>query len=187
MDSYFEGSGNDAVDLMTSEVVITGTVFKHNGDKGISVGENSRLFGANNRLSENKIGIQSKDRSSVVLFNHSFVNNKTALHAYKKNWQYGEGGKIFIAKSVIVGGEVTAQAQKRSSIVLFDTYVETEVKGKRISTVSVDDLSSKSASRSTLIPKVDERGGGYDFESIKIPEQLRQQIHVGRRGDYISG
>ena len=186
-DSYFEGSGNDAVDLMTSEVVITGTVFKHNGDKGISVGENSRLFGANNRLSENKIGIQSKDRSSVVLFNHSFVNNKTALHAYKKNWQYGEGGKIFIAKSVIVGGEVTVQAQKRSSIVLFDTYVDTQAKGKRISTVSVDDLSSKSASRSTLIPKVDERGGGYDFESIEIPEALRQQIHVGRRGDYISG
>jgi hypothetical protein len=70
---------------------------------------------------------------------------------------------------------------------LFDTYVETKVKGKRTSTVSVDDLSSKTASRSTLIPNVDERGGGYDFESIKIPEQLRQQIHVGRRGDYISG
>ena len=187
VDSYFEGSGNDAVDLMTSEVVITGTVFKHNGDKGISVGENSRLFGANNRLSENKIGIQSKDRSSVVLFNHSFVNNKTALHAYKKNWQYGEGGKIFIAKSAIVGGEVIAQAQKRSFIALFDTYVDTQAKGKRISTVSVDDLSSESASRSTLIPKVDERGGGYDFESIEIPEQLRQQIRVGRRGDYISG
>jgi hypothetical protein len=186
-DSYFQGSGNDAVDLMTSEAVITGTVFKSNGDKGISVGENSRLFGANNRLVDNNIGIQSKDRSSVVLFNHSFVDNKTALHAYKKNWRYGEGGKIFIAKSVIVGGEVTAQAQKRSSIVLFDTYVDTQAKGKRISTVSVDDLSSKSASRSTLIPKVDERGGGYDFESIKIPEQLRQQIHVGRRGDYISG
>ena len=96
VDSYFTGSGNDAVDLMTSEAVITGTVFKQNGDKGISVGENSRLFGANNRLSENKIGIQSKDRSSVVLFNHSFVNNKIALHAYKKNWQYGGGGLSLI-------------------------------------------------------------------------------------------
>merc|ERR1711969_543160 len=69
VDGYFEGSGNDAVDLMTSEAVITGTVFKHSGDKGISVGDNSRLFGANNKLVDNKIGIQSKDRSSVVLFN----------------------------------------------------------------------------------------------------------------------
>jgi hypothetical protein len=248
VDSYFEGSGNDAVDLMTSEVVITGTVFKHNGDKGISVGENSRLFGANNRLSENKIGIQSKDRSSVVLFNHSFVNNKTALHAYKKNWQYGgggkifiaksaivgensqlcavnnrlignmigveskdrstavlfnhsfvdnktalhaykknwrygEGGRIFIAKSAIVGGEVVAQAQKRSSIVLFDSYVDTQVKGKRISTVSVDDLSSQSASRSTLIPKVDERGGGLTTQIIDRncadPFALDLSIHIG--------
>jgi hypothetical protein len=187
LDSYFEGSGNDAVDLMTSEVVITGTVFKHNGDKGISVGENSQLFGANNRLSGNKIGIQSKDRSSVVLFNHSFVDNKTALHAYKKNWRYGEGGRIFIAKSAIDGGGVAAQAQKRSSIVLFDTYVETEVKGKRVSTVSVDDLSSKTASRSSLVPKAEEHGATFDIESIEIPDQFRQYIQVGRRGDYIDG
>jgi len=187
VDSYFEGSGNDAVDLMTSEAVITGTLFKHNGDKGISVGENSRLFGANNRFSNNKIGIQSKDRSSVVLFNHSFVDNKTALHAYKKNWRYGEGGTIFIAKSAIVGGEVTAQAQKRSSIALFDTYVETEVKGKRVSTVSVDDLSRKTASRSSLVPTAEEHGATYDIESIEIPKQFRQHIQVGRRGDYIDG
>ena len=187
VDSYFEGSGNDAVDLMTSEAVITGTVFKNNGDKGISVGENSRLFGANNRLVDNKIGIQSKDRSSVVLFNHSFVNNKTALHAYKKNWQYGGGGRIFIAKSAIVGGEVAVQAQKRSSIAMFDTYAETKVKGKRISTVSVDDLSSKTASRTNLLPDVDEYDVAHDIESIEVSEQLRQHIQVGRRGDYIDG
>jgi len=187
VDSYFTGSGNDAVDLMTSEAVITGTVFKHNGDKGISVGENSRLIGANNRLVDNKIGIQSKDRSSVVLFNHSFVNNKTALHAYKKNWQYGGGGRIFIAKSAIVGGEVAVQAQKRSSIAMFDTYAETKVKGKRISTVSVDDLSSKTASRTNLLPDVDEYDVAHDIESIEVSEQLRQHIQVGRRGDYIDG
>ena len=187
IDSRFDNSGNDAVDLMTTRAHVVGSIFVGNGDKGISVGENSQLCAVNNRLIGNAIGVESKDRSTAVLFNHTFVNNKTALHAYKKNWRYGEGGKIFIAKSAIVGGEVIAQAQKRSSIALFDTYVETEVKGKRISTDSVDDLSSESASRSTLIPKVDERGGGYDFESIEIPEQLRQQIRVGRRGDYISG
>ena len=122
-----------------------------------------------------------------MLFNHSFVDNKTALHAYKKNWRYGEGGRIFIAKSAINGGGVAAQAQKRSSIVLFDTYVETEVKGKRVSTVSVDDLSSKTASRSSLVPKAEEHGGTYDIESIEIPDQFRQYIQVGRRGDYIDG
>ena len=187
VDSYFEGSGNDAVDLMTSEAVITGTVFKHNGDKGISVGENSRLFGANNRLVDNKIGIQSKDRSSVVLFNHSFVDNQTALHAYKKNWQYGGGGRIFIAKSAIVGGEVAVQAQKRSSIAMFDTYTETKVRGKRVSTVSVDDLSGKTASRINLLPNADEYDVAHDIESIEVPEQLRQHIQVERRGDYIDG
>ena len=70
---------------------------------------------------------------------------------------------------------------------LFDTYVETEVKGKRVSTVSVDDLSSKIASRSSLVPNAEENGATYDIESIEIPEQFRQHIQVRRRGDYIDG
>ena len=76
--------------------------------------------------------------------------------------------------------------KNRSSIALFDTYVETKVKGKRVSTVSVDELSSKTASRTNLlIPNVDEYDVAYDVESIEVPEQLRQHIQVGRRGDYI--
>jgi len=187
IDSQFDNSGNDAVDLMTSEAVITGTIFKYNDDKGISVGENSQLCAVNNRLIGNMIGVESKDRSTAVLFNHSFVNNKTALHAYKKNWRYGEGGRIFIAKSTIVGGEVVAQAQKRSSIALFDSYVETKVRGKRVSTVSVDGLSRKNASRTNLVPNANEYGTDCDVELIEAPKLLHQHIQIGRRGDYING
>jgi len=187
IDSQFDNSGNDAVDLMTSEAVITGTIFKYNDDKGISVGENSQLCAVNNRLIGNMIGVESKDRSTAVLFNHSFVDNKTALHAYKKNWRYGEGGRIFIAKSAIVGGEVVAQAQKRSSIAMFDSYVETKVTGKRVSTDSVDGLSRKNASRANLVPNANEYGTGCDVEFIEAPNLLRQHIQTGRRGDHING
>ena len=65
--------------------------------------------------------------------------------------------------------------------------METKVKGKRASTVSVDDLSSKTASRTNLLPNVDEYDVAHDIESIEVPEQLRQHIQVGRRGDYIDG
>jgi len=182
IDSQFDNSGNDAVDLMTSEAVITGTIFKYNDDKGISVGENSQLCAVNNRLIGNMIGVESKDRSTAVLFNHSFVNNKTALHAYKKNWRYGEGGRIFIAKSTIVGGEVVAQAQKRSSIALFDSYVETKVRGKRVSTVSVDGIHKVLAGEQELLPTVQASSPWTHLQLQDLPSRCLAGIAADHRG-----
>ena len=187
IDSQFDNSGNDAVDLMTTRAHVVGSIFIGNGDKGISVGENSQLCAVNNRLVGNAIGVESKDRSTAVLFNHSFVNNKIALHAYKKNWRYGKGGRIFIAKSAIFGGEEVAAAKKESAIHLFDSYVDHPLSGKRVSTVSVDSLSRKIANRTKLFPIANEYGTGCEAELIEVPEQLRQHIQIGRRGDYIDG
>ena len=76
--SQFDSSLNDGVDLMSTRATIVGSVFRNNGDKGISVGENSHLVGINNILERNAIGIQSKDRSTAVLFNHALIKNKIA-------------------------------------------------------------------------------------------------------------
>ena len=105
-DSRFDNSHNDALDLMTTEAVVTGSVFSKSGDKGISVGEGSHLFGVDNVLSANEIGVQSKDRSTVVLFNQSFRNNGTALHTYKKNWQYGTGAVSYTHLTLPTNREV---------------------------------------------------------------------------------
>ena len=187
IDSRFDNSGNDAVDLMTTRAHVVGSIFVGNGDKGISVGENSQLCAVNNRLVGNAIGVESKDRSTAVLFNHSFVDNKIALHAYKKNWRYGGGGRIFITKSVIFGSEEVAAAKKESAIHLFDSYVDQPLSGKRVSAVSVDGLSRKNASRTNLFPNADEYSTDCDVELIEAPELLRQHIQIGRRGDYING
>jgi len=64
-------------------------------------------------------------RPTDRLLNQTFTNNKTALHAYKKNWRYGEGGVIFLGKSTVSGGETSAAAEKRSVIQIFDSYLET--------------------------------------------------------------
>ncbi len=186
-DSYFERSGNDAVDLMTTAAVITGSVFKNNGDKGISVGENSRLYAVNNQLTGNNIGVESKDRSTAILLNQTFTNNKTALHAYKKNWRYGEGGTIFLAKSVVSGGEVSAAAKKRSAIDIFDSYLEIPAKGRRVQTMAVDDQSSHSAQYSDLFSD----SGIVDSRLLdqlkRIPAHLLHQIAPDRRGSLIDG
>jgi len=185
-DSSFERSGNDAVDLMTTRAVITDTQFRDNGDKGISVGEASKLYAANNKLTGNVIGVQSKDSSVAVLFNHTFDDNKSALHAYKKNWRYGEGGSIFVGKSVVNGAGVSAEAEKRSQIQIFDSYLETPPKGKRVDVIAVDNT-SRSSFEKDLLPPEDLIGLKFKDQLEVLPPILRDRVHASRRGVVIDG
>ena len=186
-DSHFERSGNDAVDLMTTQAVITGSVFRNNGDKGISVGENSRLYAINNRLVGNFIGVQSKDRSTAVLLNQTLTDNKTALHAYNKNWRYGEGGTIFLGKSTVSGGETSAAAEKRSVIQIFDSYLEIPAEGKRVDTIVVDDDSSSATLQKDLFPASDMVDPRLIDQLQDIPPELLEQITPARRGSVTEG
>jgi hypothetical protein len=187
VDSLFVGSGNDAVDLMTSQVTISGSTFRDNDDKGISVGENSQLVGINNRLTGNTIGIQAKDRSSAILFNQTFINNKTALHAYKKNWRYGEGGTIFLGKSSIVGGDSTAVAMKRSFIQLFDSYAPGHEDSKRVELIAVDGENDSLATEERLLPESQLTRPPLGEALHKVPQELLRRVDPSRRGDFFSG
>ncbi|MBT6070003.1 MAG: hypothetical protein HOH09_03000 [Proteobacteria bacterium] len=181
-DSHFENSGNDAVDLMTTQASITGSTFEDNGDKGISVGENSQLYAVNNKLIGNVVGVQSKDRSTAVLLNQTFKNNKTGLHAYKKNWRYGEGGSIFLGKSTVSSGDISAMAGKRSVIQIFDSYLETPAKGKRVDVLAVDDQFKTNAATSTLFPDHRLIRGQLGDAAQKFPQQLKELANPNRRG-----
>jgi len=184
-DSHFENSGNDAVDLMTTQASITGSYFKNNGDKGISVGENSQLYAANNTLKGNLIGVQSKDRSTAVLLNHTFKDNKTGLHAYKKNWRYGDGGVIFLGKSTVSGDGISASAEKHSAIQIFDSYLETPVDGKRVDTIAVEHHASDSALEQDLLPNQSQRNARLADPLRNIPPELLQQVTHTQRGSRI--
>ncbi|MDH3997429.1 MAG: CotH kinase family protein [Desulfuromonadales bacterium] len=118
----FNNSGNDALDLMDSQVVVLNSVMQNSGDKGMSVGEGSRLLAINNRLSGNAIGVQVKDGAAAALYNLDFIGNKLALDAYKKNWRYGNGGKVVVDKSHFLANAQGVTADKNSSIHIFDSY-----------------------------------------------------------------
>ena len=90
--SRFVNSGNDALDLMTSETNVDQCVFSRSGDKGISVGEKSRLVVNGSVFQYCKVGMEIKDRSVVTLKTNVFRNCETAINLYKKNWRYGGGG-----------------------------------------------------------------------------------------------
>jgi len=112
----FRESGNDAADLMTTRASIINSQFIGSGDKGISVGEGSHLFSAQNHFKKNEIGIQAKDGSKAFVINSNFVDNASDFDAYKKNWRYDGGGRIKVFNSILSDGKRAPSADKKSKI-----------------------------------------------------------------------
>lgn len=130
INSRFTKSGNDALDLMSSEVAVLGSVMEGSGDKGISVGEGTEVFVWNTLLEGNEIGLQAKDSSTAVLYNVELSGNRLSVDAYNKNWQYGTGGHALIFKSLVSGSGPLITADKRSSVKIFDSYIDGDTGGK---------------------------------------------------------
>ena len=125
VDCDFRESGNDFLDLMTSKVVVHGTNLVGGGDKGISVGENTTLLCTNSRFIKCNIGIEVKDASRAFVYNSLFDSNgEYAVHSYRKNWRYDDGGHAFVRKSRFVNSIGSIDAEKRSSIEIRDCYLD---------------------------------------------------------------
>ena len=122
--SRFTGSGNDAVDLMSSKVLISNSTMEYSGDKGVSIGENSLLFAVNSRFLNNHVGLQSKDDSNALIYNSLIADNDVGVHAYQKNWQYGTGGELTIANSIIEGNQESSSIGANSEITIMDSFVD---------------------------------------------------------------
>lgn len=83
-------AAGDCVDLSFGNYFIKNAQIKKCGDKGISVGERSKMFISKIDVSNSEIGIASKDSSLTKLKEAKFRNAKTCLAAYnKKNEFYG--------------------------------------------------------------------------------------------------
>jgi hypothetical protein len=113
-------SGNDGIDSMSSEVKIKNSFINGSLDKGISVGENSEVFVLKSKITDNKIGIESKDNSSVSIHSSSFLNNELDLNAYKKNWQYGNGGRIILLDNSLKEIGDNIQIDKHSELNIYE-------------------------------------------------------------------
>lgn len=126
-------AGNDAIDLMTTTALIVDSTLTGSGDKGVSVGEDSRALIVNSRIDGNAIGIESKDGSVAQLVHVDMRGNKVQISAYKKNWRYGGGGNVDIRKSVLRGGAAGYAIKKGSALRIRDSAViPLPVAGKRI-------------------------------------------------------
>lgn len=180
--SLFEGNGNDAIDLMTSTAGIFGSTIRGSADKGISVGERSNLLAVDNQILDNAIGVQAKDQSVAVLLNQTLAGNDQALHAYKKNWRYEEGGMIIASKSKLSDNKGRLDAGKRSQITLFDSYLDAtnlSPNAKRVTLSLVDNQAPTKAVSSDSFPTGTE---GAMAISKSLPEKVFAQSQLDTRG-----
>lgn len=131
------GSLNDGIDLMSSRVVITGMTITKSGDKGVSVGERTNVLIHNTRLADNIIGLESKDDSIARIVHVDLQRNEKNLNAYRKNWRYGNGGRIEAYLSKFSGARKPSIADKHSSILIFGgefpSRINTVIEGTRVS------------------------------------------------------
>lgn len=123
IDCTFIDAGNDALDLMTSIVAVTGTKLHGSGDKGISIGEDTKAFIHNCAMIDCNIGAQIKDRSEASIVHCDIRGNEIGVDAYKKNWRYDSGGVGYLYYDSIVDNGVQVSADQHSRIMLNDCYV----------------------------------------------------------------
>jgi parallel beta-helix repeat protein len=83
-----ENKDGDGVDVSGSRILIDNNLINGNGDKGISVGENSNILIANNTFNNNGKTIAVKDGSKVFLDRNTYHKIKSSIHMYSKKKFY---------------------------------------------------------------------------------------------------
>ena len=127
INTSFENIGNDALDISGSIIDFQNNYINIVGDKGLSIGENSRLIGKNISINNANIAIASKDLSSVEISELRISNSEVGLAAYQKKPEYGPA-------SIIINNLFTDEVktkyilQKESKMIINKNKVtETEV------------------------------------------------------------
>ena len=88
-------SGNDCIDLSNGKYYINFAELKICGDKGISIGEKSKVKINNIEVLNSNIGIAVKDSSEAMIKNSKIMKSKSCISAYKKKDEF-DGGKVDI-------------------------------------------------------------------------------------------
>jgi hypothetical protein len=98
INSKFNSSGGssngDGLDLSGSLSIVGCSIFENFPDKGISIGERSKVLLFKSLLKKNHIAVAAKDGSHLYLFNNDFEDNTNKVSQYIKK-------KIFNAPKVM--------------------------------------------------------------------------------------
>lgn len=144
-----EQTGNDALDLMTSDAVISQCRLARAGDKGLSAGEACKVVVLDSRLENNAIGIQAKDGTQALLYNVTLAANVVHLSAYHKNLSYPGVARLTLAKSAVSPAGQLCDLQDLSTLTVLDSQLPDR---PRPALVTTDLLSDPGSSTRSIEP-----------------------------------
>ena len=113
----FNMIGNDAIDFSGSTIELYNLEIHSAGDKGISVGEASRVQGSNVIVTDSKIGFACKDLSSLILNSISIDNSSIGFAVFNKKSEFGPG-KMKISDYKISNIETNYFVEENSTLLL---------------------------------------------------------------------
>lgn len=122
-------AGNDGIDFMTSEVKLSDIRVLGAGDKGLSVGEASKVTADGILVEKAKIGVASKDKSQVFLSRSRLRGNAVAIDLAAKNWRYGGPGAIEIRRTEFADNDVDIRAGQGSVATVADQPIPEKIAG----------------------------------------------------------
>ena len=91
---------NDGLDFMSAAANLNEIIVNGAGDKGISVGEKSKIKLNKGDISNANIGVAVKDKSIIEIIDSKLSANQVAVDTYKKNWRYGGAGILKITSAI---------------------------------------------------------------------------------------
>ena len=86
----------DGIDFSGSDILIKNNTFEGLGDKGISIGERTKVILYKNKMINNNMGAAVKDSSYAFFIENLFENNEIAISHYKKKPIYENGGSSYL-------------------------------------------------------------------------------------------
>jgi len=130
IDCQFSRSGEDAIDVSGSQMLVRGCTFRAIGDKALSIGENSEVIADACEVKSASIAVAAKDRSSVTLTKLVVERvDHFVFAAYIKKPEFG--ASRLTATGMSYGGDGAAKH-------LAQTGCEVVIDGEKVATQDVD-------------------------------------------------
>lgn len=123
-DSDFINLGNDGIDVSGSELIIENVKVLKAGDKGLSAGEDSKMFINTVVVEDSEIAVAGKDLSEVEAKNLTVKNTKLGFTAFQKKPEFAPSN-IVLDNVSFTNVEIDYLIESSSSLMVDGEIIET--------------------------------------------------------------
>lgn len=120
----FNNLGNDAIDVSGSDLTIKNVIVSNAFDKGLSAGENSKMYIDNVEISNSEIAVAGKDLSVVIAKNLKILKTKLGFTAFQKKPEFGPS-QITVAGITMTDIETKYLIESSSSLIVDNEKIKT--------------------------------------------------------------